>query len=101
MRQFRTAQLLGDGKVRVTGPFTVDEGFALKRLNFILSQKDVMVEGEGRPAGGDDWHGETDAAGLKAGEPVFAVGVAVMSHDAGPPAVQTFTWCEQIDVTQA
>jgi hypothetical protein len=99
MKAFSNVSLTGDGKVRATGPFVVEEGFELKRLSFMLSQKDVMVEGEGRPAGGGNWHGETDAGGLKAGEYVYAVGVAVLAHDAWPPAVQNFTWCEQIELT--
>ena len=99
MLKFATVQLLGDDKVRATGPLTVDEGFELKRLNFMLSQEGVMVQGEGRPAGGGNWHGETEAGGLTAGNYVYAVGVAVVAHDAWPPAVETITWCEQVEVT--
>ena len=92
-------QLIGDGKVRATGPLTVDEGFELKRLSFMLSQKDVMVEGEAHPVDGGNWNGETDGTSLTAGEYVYAVGVAALAHDAWPPAVQNFTWCEQVEVT--
>jgi hypothetical protein len=99
MKAFKTVMLTGDGKVRATGPFVIEEGFELKRLSFMLSQKDVMVEGEGKLAGGGNWHGETAAEGLKAGEYVYAVGVATLAHDAWPPAVQNFTWCEQVEVT--
>jgi hypothetical protein len=101
MKAFRTVMLTGDGKVRATGPFVIEEGLELKRLSFMLSQKDVMVEGEGHPAGGGNWHGETDAGGLKAGEYAYAVGVATLAQDAWPPAVQNITWCEQIEVTDA
>lgn len=99
MKAFDTVILTGDGKVRATGPFVIEEGFELKRLSFMLSQKDVMVEGQGLLAGGGNWHGETDAGGLKAGEYVYAVGVATLAHEAWPPAVQNFTWCEQVEVT--
>jgi hypothetical protein len=99
MKAFDTVMLTGNGKVQATGPFVIEEGFELKRLSFMLSQKDVMVEGEGLLARGGNWHGETDAKGLKAGEYVYAVGVATLSHEAWPPAVQNFTWCEQVEVT--
>jgi hypothetical protein len=98
MKAFDTVMLTGEGKVQATGPFVLEEGFALKRLSFMLSQKDVMVEGVGKLAGGGHWFGETDAGGLKAGEYVYAVGVATLAHDAWPPAVQNFTWCEQVEV---
>jgi len=96
---FSDVRLTGDGRVKASGPMQNDEGFQLKRLNFMLSQKDVMVEGEGHPAANGTWQGETDAGSLKAGEYVYAVGVAVLAHEAWPPAVQTFTWCEQVDLT--
>ena len=54
----------------------------------MLSQKDVMVEGEAQPAGGGNWNGETGAQASKAGEYVYAVGVATLVHDAWPTAVQ-------------
>lgn len=99
MLKFATVQLLGDDNVRATGPLTVDEGFELKRLNFMLSQKDVMVEGEAHPVDGGTWKGETDGTSLTAGEYVYAVGVAVLVHDAWPTVVQTFTWCQQVELT--
>jgi hypothetical protein len=99
MKAFDTVVLIGEGKVQATGPFVLEEGFELKRLSFMLSQKDVMVEGVGKLAGGGHWQGVTDAAGLKAGEYVYAVGVATLAHDAWPPAVQNLTWCEQVEVT--
>lgn len=99
MKAFKNVTLTGDNKVRATGPFVIEEGFELKRLSFMLSQKDVMVEGEGHLAGGGNWHGEAVADGLKAGEYVYAVGVATLAHEAWPPAVQNFTWCEQIELT--
>ena len=99
MKRSATVRLLGDGKVRRRGRSPWTTGFELKRLNFMLSQKDVMVEGEGDPVDGGTWQGETDGTSLKAGEYVYAVGVAVLVHDAWPPVVQTFTWCEQVELT--
>jgi len=98
MKAFDTVMLIGEGKVQATGPFVLEEGFELKRLSFMLSQKDVMVEGVGKLAGDGHWQGVTDAGGLKAGEYVYAVGVATLAHDAWPPAVQNYTWCEQVEV---
>jgi hypothetical protein len=98
MKAFDTVMLIGEGKVQATGPFVLEEGFELKRLSFMLSQKDVMVEGAGELAGDGHWQGVTDAGGLKAGEYVYAVGVATLAHDAWPPAVQNYTWCEQVHV---
>ena len=89
--------LIGDGKVRATGPFIVDEGFELKRLSFMLSQKDVMVEGRAARGGGH-WQGETD------GQP-HGGGVRVRGRrrDARARRVAAggadFTWCEQVEVT--
>jgi hypothetical protein len=99
MKAFENVMLTADGKVQATGPFVIEDGFELKRLSFMLSQKDVMVEGEGKLAGDGHWLGETNAGGLKAHEYVYAVGVATLAHDAWPPAVQNFTWCEQVEVT--
>jgi hypothetical protein len=97
---FSEVRLTGDGWVEASGPMENDQGFDLKRLNFMLSQEGVMVEGEGKVADGDiTWHGKTKAPSLKRGEYVYAVGVAVLAHDAWPPKVQTFTWCEQVEVT--
>ena len=92
-------KLTGDDKVRATGPFIEDEGFELKRLSFMLSQKDVMVKGEGAARRRRELARRDRAAGLKAEEYVYAVGVAMLAHDAWPPVVQTFTWCEQVEVT--
>ena len=96
---FSDVCLMPDHRVNASGPMQNDEGFELKRLNFMLSQKDVMVEGEGHPADGGMWRGETDGTSLVAGEWVYAVGVAVLVHPAWPPVVQTFTWCQQLELT--
>ena len=96
---FSEVRLTGDGWVEATGPMENDQGFELKRLNFMLSQPDVMVEGQGDAVAGGTWYGKTKAGSLKKGEYVYAVGVAVLAHHSWPPKVQTFTWCEQVEVT--
>ena len=98
MKAFKTVMLMGNGKVRATGPFIIEDGFELKRLSFMLSQKDVMVEGRASPpAAGTGTARRTRS--LKAKEYVYAVGVATLAHDAWPPVVQNFTWCQQVEVT--
>jgi hypothetical protein len=99
MKAFKDLTLIDDKTVRATGPFVIEEGFELKRLSFMLSQEGVMVEGEGHLVDGGKWAGETDGQDLKAGEWVYAVGVATLAHLEWPPAVQNFTWCEQVELT--
>lgn len=95
MLKFSEIKLLGDGKVRARGPFAQEPKTKLKRVNFMLSQENVMIEGEGRDSGKGGWVGEADAGELLAGQYVYAVGVAVLVKEGWPPTVQTFTWCEQ------
>jgi hypothetical protein len=94
MRKFGDVRLTGDGKVRVRGPFTVDQGVHVARLTFVLAQQDAAAEGEGM-FDNQHWSGEADAGDLAAGAATVAVGIAVLL-DGG--AVQSFTWCEQVRV---
>ena len=95
MLKFSTIRLEGDNVV-ATGPCSPDGTAEIKRLNFMVSQYGVMIEGEGH-AEGDHWRGEAPCGDLHEGL-AYAVGVAVLVEPGYPPAVQTFTWCEQKDV---
>jgi hypothetical protein len=68
----------------------------------MVSQRGVMVEGEGTVEV-DQWSAVIDAPGILSGQPAYAVGVAVLTVAAVPPApigVQHFTWCMQVPVTE-
>jgi hypothetical protein len=71
----------------------------VRHIHFALAQTGVMVEGVGESAAGTEgWTGQADVGGLQAG-PAVAFGAATI-RPAGWPSIQTFTWFENVDVTE-
>jgi hypothetical protein len=99
--KFKTVSLGSDGKVEVTGPFTVDASEQRKPavVVFYLVQDSQKVDGEGRWEPGEpEWRG-TGGTGLKPGA-ALASAFAVLALD-DPPAFVTFSWSDNVEVTQA
>ena len=95
-----TTTRLDEGTVRVSGPF----GFApqepemqVTSLHFLLFQEGHLIHGEGGADGGT-WDGTAAARSLEPG-PAKAVGVAVLADPGPPPAYETYTWYDEVEVT--
>lgn len=98
------AQLMSDGRTRVEGPqdFTMASGLAPKvEYRFLLVQGDVVVKGSGEGWGSAQWFGFTDEGEdkLRIGS-VLAVGLAVITSKEDPPGFTTFSWSEQIELSE-
>jgi hypothetical protein len=98
MRQFKDAKLLDDGRLLVGGPFD-PEGMDVKLMRFVVTQGDVMVEGDNHHAGPTTWDGFTPAQGLQPG-PAYGFAHAVLMAQGPPRRFETVTWGEAITITK-
>ena len=97
MMRFSSVRLVGDS-VRVDGP-VMSDGAQVRHIHFALAQTGVMVEGAGESAAGTaGWTGQADMGGLQPG-PAVAFGAATI-RPPGWPSIQTFTWFENVDITE-
>ena len=96
MKKFEQTTL-SDGTLTARGPFQVDPGTEVKHLHFLVAQAGVLVEGEAFVSG-DEWSGRAPAGDLQPG-PAHGQGLAIMLSSGSPPALETFTWLEPIDVS--
>jgi hypothetical protein len=103
--KFESATLRQDGKVEVTGPFTEYPRQWQKPavVVFSLVQDGTQIDGQGSwQPGATEWTGTGDSSGLTTGD-AQAVGLAVLAVDNPPatPAFVTFSWSDQVKVTNA
>ena len=104
--QFDSPALLQtDGRIRVEGPqdFTMASGLVPKvEYRFLLVQGDVVVKGSGENWGSAQWFGFTDEGEMKKLQKgaVLAVGLAVTTSTEDPPGFTTFSWSEQIELSE-
>lgn len=90
-------------RILVDGAMDADEGRCMRRIDFLLIQGALIVEGKGSVVVGEGaWTGDAESADLQPG-PVTAVGVAVFFDldDEPPLSVEARTWCQAIDVVAA
>jgi hypothetical protein len=101
----KQAMLLQNGRVRVTGTVELEQeaaGTEVPRrgpvhFNFLIVKDGLVVRGEAQTTGGN-WSGTTGAApGLQPGT-AQAGGLAVLAREGPPPAFETFSWFEQIEL---
>jgi hypothetical protein len=101
MMRFSSVRLERDSErdyVRVDGPVMGDLA-EVRHIHFGLAQPGVLAEGVGElNADTESWTGRADVGGLQAG-PAVAFGAATI-RSAGWPAIQTFTWFENVDITE-
>jgi hypothetical protein len=107
--RFTAAQLdTESGTVSVSGPFEFgpnEPRTEVEFFHFVIVQGDEFVSGDGQSRGDGNWSGTADAGNLDDG-PAQGFGVAVLVRQpqetpppGSPPAVQTFTWSEPIEIT--
>jgi hypothetical protein len=98
MLRFATTTL-ADGKLTVTGTCDRPPGARVSKLTFVVSQGDVMVMGDGTMHSGGGWDGTVSAGELQL-DPAQAVGIAVVLTGGEQPNVASFTWAQQVTLTQ-
>jgi hypothetical protein len=99
VRAFSEAKIQADGQLKVKGPFD-PEGMDVKLMRFVVTQGNVMVEGDNHHAGpGGTWDGFAPAQGLQAG-PAYGFAMAVLMKPDPPTRFETVTWGEPITITK-
>ncbi len=98
MFKFETV-VLGDGKVKVHGPLEGDP-HRVKHLIFMIGQGGVSADAHANPGWSEKgWDGQVDSGGFQPGR-AQAVGVAVMLSAGASPSYETFTWAQEVVITE-